>query len=515
VCFLFRPYHAIGIDFDGTLTSGGPPTPEVLEAIADARKSGLRSVLVTGRILAELYTVFPDPEPWFDAIVAENGAVVASGGRMRLLASALPLALDEALLHRDVRFRRGQVLLASTREYAPILLEEIERLGVDCKIVQNRGELMVLPSAVTKATGFVSALHDLALSPHNAVGIGDAENDQSLLAACELGVAVANAVPSLRAAADLVLPEPAEQGVLALLRGPLLRGEQRLALSRFRVPLGRTREGAPVDVPASGVNLLFRGPTLSGKSFAVGVWIEGLIELGYSVCVIDPEGDHVGLGSMHGCIVRGGHEALPSVQRLASFFQATLGSLVVDLSQLPAQERARASAEILELLQEQRDRTGLPHWIVLEEAHVPLAEGGAGCPTFRPEQKGFGLVTYQPDRLCPAAQEAADFVISMEAPGLASISAAYGPVSERDFALGPRATQHVRHQHKYAHAELPREKHFYLRTPACATGRSAGNLEQLHRELHEASAEVLQHHTRNRDFSRWAAEVLRDSALAE
>jgi hypothetical protein len=434
---------------------------------------------------------------------------------MRLLASAPPLALDEALMHRDVRFRRGQVLLATVRAYAAILLEEIERLGLDCQIMQNRGELMVLPSAVTKATGLVAALHELALSPHNTVAIGDAENDQSMLAVCELGVAVANAVPSLLAVADLALPEPAERGVLAFLRGPLLRGEERIVPSRFRVQLGRSEEGTPVHIPASGVNLLFRGPTLSGKSFAAGGWIERLMELGYSVCVIDPEGDHVGLGSLHGCIVRGGHEPPPSAQRLASFFQSTLGSLVVDLSQLSAQDRAQNGVQLLEQLQEQRDRTGLPHWIVLEEAHVLLGEGGPGCSSFRPEQKGFGLVTYQPDRLCRAAQEAADFIVSLEAPGRALLLSVYEPMQERALALASRATEHVRHRHKYAHADLPSARRFYFRTPASLTGRSAGNLEQFHRALHEANLAVLQHHMGNRDFSRWAAEALRDPILAE
>ena len=66
-----------------------------------------------------------------------------------------------------------------------------------------RGELMILPSGVSKGTGVHHALGTLGISPHSAIGLGDAENDLSLLSTCELGVAVGNAVDSLRAHADL------------------------------------------------------------------------------------------------------------------------------------------------------------------------------------------------------------------------------------------------------------------------------------------------------------------------
>jgi hydroxymethylpyrimidine pyrophosphatase-like HAD family hydrolase len=43
-----------------------------------------------------------------------------------------------------------------------------------------------------------AALDDLSLSPHNVVGIGDAENDHAFLTMCECGVAVDNALPLLK-----------------------------------------------------------------------------------------------------------------------------------------------------------------------------------------------------------------------------------------------------------------------------------------------------------------------------
>jgi len=55
---------------------------------------------------------------------------------------------------------------------------------------------MVLPSGVNKASGLQVALNELRLSPHNSVGVGDAENDHVFLSTCECSVAVANALPA-------------------------------------------------------------------------------------------------------------------------------------------------------------------------------------------------------------------------------------------------------------------------------------------------------------------------------
>lgn len=64
----------------------------------------------------------------------------------------------------------------------------------------RKGAVMVLPAGVNTATGFERALAQLHLSPHNAVDIGDAENDHAFLDLWEWAVAVANALPTLKEA---------------------------------------------------------------------------------------------------------------------------------------------------------------------------------------------------------------------------------------------------------------------------------------------------------------------------
>ena len=63
---------------------------------------------------------------------------------------------------------------------------------------------MVLPNGINKASGLGAALEDLGLSAHNVVATGDAENDLAFMRTCGCAVAVGNALPAVKEAADLV-----------------------------------------------------------------------------------------------------------------------------------------------------------------------------------------------------------------------------------------------------------------------------------------------------------------------
>ena len=243
-------YRAVAIDYDGTLTgTADRPADAALTAIEAARSTGLRIILVTGRILEELRSVFPSVDRWFDAIVAENGAVLSIEGATRILAAPVEFELDEALVAHAVPFRRGQVLLAAEAVHESAVANAIRTLGLECQLTRNRSELMVLPPGISKGFGVSEALADLGLSHHSAVAIGDGENDHALLRACELGVAVANAVPSLLRHADVVLENEGGAGVAEFLASPLLRGEQIPDSKRWRVELGRDLDGDRVTLP--------------------------------------------------------------------------------------------------------------------------------------------------------------------------------------------------------------------------------------------------------------------------
>lgn len=534
-------FKAIAIDFDGTLTEGGRPKEHVLASLEEARSSGVTPLLVTGRVVSDLLQTFEDAERWFDVIVGENGTVIHREGTSHALTAPVPLELDQPLVERAVRFERGQVLLACDGADELIVLDQLRRLGADCQLVRNRGALMVLPAGVSKGTGLREALAGLGVSHHSAIGLGDAENDLALLRQCELGVAVGNSVRSLKREADITLSGRAGDAVAEFLREWLLCDAPLPESRRWRVSLGHSEDGSRVTLPASRMNVLFVGGSGVGKSYAAGLFAERLIDLEYSVCVVDPEGDHGPLGRLHGALAVGDRGGVPPAEEVQELLRARCGSVVVDLSSLSDHERRSYMTGILSALVDERARSGLPHWIVIDEAHVPFDHDEASFGVLH-DQKGLCLATYHPADLWRASGLALDYVVAIpgehglhpsiaeylrellpterlphvEQPQLGdAILACLGdaPRTER-VRLGRRFVRHVRHWHKYSDSSLPPASVFQFRTLAGLTGTSANNLSSFRRELLLCDATVLEHHAAHRDFSRWLAHAIRDEELA-
>jgi hypothetical protein len=537
-----RYFRAVAVDFDGTLTDGGVPSEAALAAIDQARNECLCIVLATGRILAELRDVFPAVDRYFDAVVAENGATASIDGSDRILSAPVERELDEALIARSVPFRRGQVLLATHVSCEKEIGEEVHRLGLDCQLVHNRGELMVLPPGITKGSGLSKVLGSLGISYHNANGIGDAENDHSLLNACELGVAVRNAVEGLKRHADLVLDQPDGEGVAALLRGILQEDEIAVRSDRWRIELGQFVTGGPAAIPASRINLLITGRSKSGKSFAAGAIAERLVELGYSVCLIDPEGDYTSLGRLHGveCLCKAGQA--PDGEEIRRLLSHRFGSVIVDLSLVERDNQAAFTQALLRELSNDRRSTGLPHWIVVDEAHHALGLPGELTEILEGGQKGWCLVTYQPqvfeDQLCTAM----DYVLALpegrrltgpdplselericRLPVAASLLDAKSgeglliDLTRRDLfrlQLASRRTAHVRHWHKYVQGRLPPWLRFNFSGRDGSGSSSAANVQEFCDVVGESAPDVVAFHGERSDFSRWISEALQEEALA-
>jgi hypothetical protein len=91
-------------------------------------------------------------------------------------------------------------------------------------------------------------------------------------------------------------------------------------------------EGGRASIAASQINLLIAGRSKAGKSFIGGAFAERLIELGYSVCIIDPEGDYAALGQLHGVECLGQPGQLPDIDQVRRLLVHRFGSVIVDLS---------------------------------------------------------------------------------------------------------------------------------------------------------------------------------------
>jgi hydroxymethylpyrimidine pyrophosphatase-like HAD family hydrolase len=537
-------FRAVALDFDGTLADGRV-APDTLAAVAEVRARRIRVILVTGRIMSELRAVFPDVEDYADAVVAENGALVITPVGVRQVAAPIGRAVSAALTARGVAHRNGQVLVACAAVDEPAALEVIRELGLECRLVRNRGELMILPAGVTKGAGLLEALGDLGLSHHNTIGVGDAENDHSLLDACEIGVAVANAVDAIRGHADMVLELPDGQGVASLLRGPLLAGRAHLHPRRWQITLGTDDHGQPVRLPASQLNVAVCGGTGEGKSYLAGLICEQLVGLRYSLIVLDPEGDHLGLGELRGVLVTGGTDRrLADPAEVVRLLRHGHVSVVVDLSHLDAAGRATYATDLAGEVEAHRAATGLPQWVAVDEAHGPVGRTATTRGMLDPATKGYLLVTWRPEELSALALVALDAVITLGSPDPASqfvdLTAAVADMPRAEiarllegptgravlawrqhpreavaFTLGYRLTPHLRHEHKYGLGGVSPAHRFHFRTePDIPTGAVAANLAELEAELGRCDQGVLRHHCRGHDFSRWAADVYRDHALA-
>jgi HAD superfamily hydrolase (TIGR01484 family) len=216
-------YRGLACDYDGTIAWNGKVSDATIAALESVRASGRKLLLVTGRELDDLARVFPRLEV-FDRIVAENGALLyhPETHDQRLLGRPPQKEFAETLQARGAeRVSVGRVIVATCVPYETIALEIIREMGLEHRVIFNKGAVMILPPSVDKGVGFLHALADVGLSPHDVAGVGDAENDLAFLTLSECAVAVSNALDSVKARADWVTNGSAGDGVQELIRSLL------------------------------------------------------------------------------------------------------------------------------------------------------------------------------------------------------------------------------------------------------------------------------------------------------
>lgn len=221
-------WSVLASDYDGTLATAGRVPAEALDAVTRFREAGGTFVLVTGRRLPELYDVFPETDRFVDRVVAENGGLLLdpSSPPEVVLAPPPPDDLKSVLVDAGVvDVEIGETLVSAWREDEIGLRRAAHRLAPawPCQVVPNKDRVMLLPAGVDKGTGLAAALATLDVPLSEVASIGDGENDVALLRAAGLGIAVADAVPGLRAHADLLTSADASAGVVEAI-DTLLKG---------------------------------------------------------------------------------------------------------------------------------------------------------------------------------------------------------------------------------------------------------------------------------------------------
>jgi HAD superfamily hydrolase (TIGR01484 family) len=535
----------MAFDFDGTLAVNGDVPPELEAALEQCRASGHVLFLVTGRRFKTVK--LGSLEDLFAGIVWENGAVLThrASGEIYLPFGQLDARLLKAIEEAGIPFERGLTIAATWTPHDQALWRVLSAYGSSTSLEYNKGAVMVLPPGATKGAGLERLLALCGLSPRNLAAFGDAENDLSMLTLAEVSVAVADAVPAVIEAADLVATAPGPRGVLEILQEyPLGRKFLDIPLKRERpILLGQSETGVNISIPAArlaGRNLGVFGNSGTGKSWMVGLLAEGLHHEDYQVLLIDPEGDFRGLRVLPRFVsISGDRATLSSPASVVSLIEEGGVSLVLDLSQYPVTLRSHYLAELMRVLRPVRERNFRPHWIVLDEAQEFLFEGSEITSLLRPvlDVGGWAFVSYRPDRLSSSVLASLHHLLLTRITDrtigdclrtqctVCSLKGAYldqipmgsallcgGDVVRMRPAI--RRVPHVRHLYKYLDTPLPPGKRFVFRTEQAHLGIEAASLYELSRLISTIPVESLEYHDHRGDLVKWAEGTLGDGGLA-
>lgn len=219
---------------------------------------------------------------------------------------------------------------------------------------------------------------------------------------------------------------------------------------------------------------------------------------------------------------------------------------MIDLSHRPHSEKIEYIRAVLPALNEMRRRTGLPHRILVDEAHYFLHDADA-AQLLDFEANGYTVVTYRASRLPKELLAATDVMIVTRESNPAEVEAVRHSCSKcsgvdrswwsilghvrlgqavalpitdeaggdlRLFTMAPRLTPHVRHREKYVDVPVSDQKAFVFAANGHIPGSRARTLRQFVSMLEDSSHAHLDGYLRRGDFSRWIADVFGDYPMA-
>ncbi|EKL0985204.1 sugar-phosphatase [Klebsiella aerogenes] len=255
----------IAIDMDGTLLLPDHTiSPAVKTAIAAARARGVNVVLTTGRPYAGVHSYLKElhMEQPGDYCITYNGALVQKASDGSTVAqTALSYddyrfleqlsrdvgshfhALDRNTLYtanRDISYytvhesyvatiplvfceaekmdRNIQLLKVMMIDEPAVLDRAIARIPAEVKekytVLKSAPYFLeILDKRVNKGTGVKSLADSLGIKPEEIMAIGDQENDIAMIEFAGVGVAMDNAIPTVKEAANFVTKSNLEDGV--------------------------------------------------------------------------------------------------------------------------------------------------------------------------------------------------------------------------------------------------------------------------------------------------------------
>ena len=186
-----------------------------------------------------------------------------------------------------------------------------------------------------------------------------------------------------------------------------------------------------------------------------------------------------------------------------------------------------------------RERTGRPHFIVLDEAHHMLpASWDPGATALPSGLKGFLFVTTRPEALSARTLDCVDraLAVGTEATAALAVFARAQGLPEprvthdlergevlticrtdplpRRFKIIPGTTERQRHVRKYAEGKLGDDKAFFFRGPQGKLRLRATNLIMFLEMADGVDDETWDWHRARGDFSAWIEASIKDHDLS-
>lgn len=263
-------YKVIALDVDGTLVRhSGALSEAVRESLLTAQRThGLRVVIASGRPTPGLKALADELQlaRYRGYLMPFNGGAIYSASDLEhpVYSATLPEELipelyemtreagvrivtysDTHLLSEDIANEHVQrevgITGMPTRELESFVrevpralnkclavgdadrieaLEPIARARLAGRVDAFRSSpyfLELVPVGVNKGRALSRLLEELSLEPSTLIAVGDNYNDMEMVRLAGLGVAMANAVPELKASADYITQSNEEDGVATLL----------------------------------------------------------------------------------------------------------------------------------------------------------------------------------------------------------------------------------------------------------------------------------------------------------
>ena len=283
-------------------------------------------------------------------------------------------------------------------------------------------------------------------------------------------------------------------------------------------------------------SLLLTGTSGGGKSTLTTGLLERLSEHDFQFVVMDPEGDYEGLGD---AVAIGSANDAPRAEEVLEILRKTASSVAVNLLGVKLEDRPGYLAGLLPELLAHRERTGRPHFVVVDEAHHMLpATWDPGATALPSGLRGFMFVTVRPEALSPRTLDCVDRALAVgdEArAALALFARAHGlPEPEgaaavergevltmsrtdpaaRRYKVIPGTSERRRHVRKYAEGKLGDDKAFFFRGAEGKLRLRATNLVMFLEMADGVDDETWAWHRDRGDFSAWVESSIRDVDLA-